>query len=127
MTAREVERDPAQEPHAFRATGRIIDDLLGREPVEASPTFVLFVLPSGLALGLWGTDSVQPAPVAAGGGSEIGFKVKSAAEIDRTHAGWQAKGATIALPPTDLDFGRSFVALDPDGHRLRVYAAAEDL
>ena len=72
-------------PPPFRATGRIIDGMLGREPVEASPTFVLFVLPSGLALGLWGTDSVQPAPVAAGGGSEIGFKVKSAAEIDKTH------------------------------------------
>ena len=26
--------------------------------------------------------------------------------------------------PTDLDFGRTFVALDPDGHRLRVFAPA---
>ena len=33
----------------------------------------------------------------------------------------------IAFPPTDLDFGRSFVALDPDGHRLRVYAVAEEM
>ena len=23
--------------------------------------------------------------------------------------------------PTDMDFGRTFVALDPDNHRLRVY------
>lgn len=101
--------------------------LLGIKPVEASPTFALFILPSGLALGLWGKDGVQPAPVAGGGGSEIGFKVDSAAQIDDTHANWQAKGATIAFPPTDLDFGRSFVALDPDGHRLRVYAVAEEM
>ena len=101
--------------------------LLGIEPVEASPTFVLFVLPSGLALGLWGKDGVQPAPVAGGGGSEIGFKMHSAAQIDGTHADWQAKGAMIAFPPTDLGFGRSFVALDPDGHRLRVYAVAEEM
>lgn len=101
--------------------------LLGIEPVEVSPTFALFILPSGLALGLWGKDGVQPVPVAGGGGSEIGFKVDSAAEIDGTHADWLAKGAVITFPPTDLDFGRSFVALDPDGHRLRVYAVAEEI
>ncbi len=101
--------------------------LLEIKPVEASPTFALFILPSGLALGLWGKGGVRPAPVAGGGGSEIGFKVDSAAKIDSTHADWQARGATIAFPPTDLEFGRSFVALDPDGHRLRVYAAAEEM
>ena len=26
--------------------------------------------------------------------------------------------------PTDMEFGRTFVALDPDGHRLRVFAPA---
>ncbi|GAN68803.1 VOC family protein [Acetobacter orleanensis] len=101
--------------------------LLGIEPVEASPTFALLVLPSGLALGLWGKDGVQPAPTAGGGGCEIGFKMSSPAKIDETHAAWLAKGAMIAFPPTDLGFGRSFVALDPDGHRLRVYAIAEDM
>ncbi|ACB94183.1 VOC family protein [Beijerinckia indica] len=109
------------------ASARFYAELFGIEPVEASQTFALFILPSGLALGLWGKADVQPAPVAGGGGSEIGFKVKGAEEIDNTHANWLAKGATIAFPPTDLDFGRSFVALDPDGHRLRVYAAAEKM
>ncbi|WP_338112929.1 hypothetical protein [Sphingomonas sanguinis] len=28
----------------------------------------------------------------------------------------------MLMPPTDRPFGRSFVALDPDGHRVRVYA-----
>lgn len=27
--------------------------------------------------------------------------------------------------PTDLEFGRSFVATEPDGHRIRVYALAD--
>jgi predicted enzyme related to lactoylglutathione lyase len=26
--------------------------------------------------------------------------------------------------PTDIDFGRTFVGLDPDGHRLRVFSAS---
>ena len=30
-------------------------------------------------------------------------------------------GLKILQTPTDLDFGRTFVALDPDNHRLRVY------
>lgn len=101
--------------------------LLGIEPVEASATFALFVLPSGLALGLWGRDGVEPHPVAGGGGGELGFRVNTPAEVDNLHADWRARGATIAFPPTDLDFGRSFVALDPDGHRLRVYRVAEEM
>ena len=28
----------------------------------------------------------------------------------------------IAQAPATLDFGHTFVALDPDGHRLRVFA-----
>ncbi len=109
------------------ASARFYADLLGIQHIEASPTFALLILPSGLALGLWGKDGVVPAPIAAGGGSEIGFKMDDATAIDRTYTDWSAKGVTIALPPIDLEFGRSFVALDPDGHRLRIYAAAEDM
>lgn len=107
-------------------SARFYTKLLGQEPVEASPTFAMFILPSGLGLGLWGKTGVEPAPVATGGGCDIGFKVDTAAVVDATHADWRGKGADIALPPTDLDFGRSFVAVDPDGHRLRVYALSEE-
>lgn len=109
------------------ASVRFYADMLGIEPVEQGPTFALFILPWGLALGLWSRDDVEPAPVVTGGGSELGFKLASAAAIDQIHAEWSAKGATIALPPADVDFGRSFVALDPDGHRLRIYAVAEEM
>ncbi|MFG1333953.1 VOC family protein [Xanthobacter autotrophicus] len=107
------------------ASGRFYAGLLGREAVEVSPTFVLLMLRSGLALGLWKASGVEPVPTASGGGSELGFKVARAADVDATYAAWLTRGARIALPPTDLDFGRSFVALDPDGHRLRVYALAD--
>ncbi|ARM91552.1 glyoxalase/bleomycin resistance protein/dioxygenase family protein (plasmid) [Rhizobium sp. CIAT894] len=107
------------------ASARFYANLLGKEPVEASETFAMFILPSGLGLGLWGKAGVEPAPAAAGGGSEIGFKVAVTDMVDATHADWQAKGANIVMAPTDLDFGRSFVAADPDGHRLRVYTVTE--
>ncbi|MFG1280245.1 VOC family protein [Xanthobacter autotrophicus] len=107
------------------ASGRFYAGLLGLGAVEVSPTFVLLMLRSGLALGLWKASGVEPVPTASGGGSELGFKVARAADVDATYAAWLTRGARIALPPTDLDFGRSFVALDPDGHRLRVYALAD--
>lgn len=108
------------------ASTRFYSGLLDLKPVEASPTFAMFILRSGLGLGLWGRDGVEPTPAASAGGSEIGFRSENAEEIDSIHADWVSRGATIAFPPTDLDFGRSFVAVDPDGHRLRVYTVFEE-
>lgn len=44
----------------------------------------------------------------------------SAATVDHLHARWSAAGITIEQAPFTAVFGRTFVALDPDGHRLRV-------
>ena len=101
--------------------------LLGLKPVEASPAFVLFALPSGFTLGLWKATDVAPAPTTAGGGCEVGFRAADRDAVDATHAAWVDKGAAILMPPRDLEFGRSFVAVDPDGHRLRVYALAGEM
>ncbi len=100
--------------------------LLDLAPVEDGPGFALFVLPSGLALGLWAQEAVVP-PVSAGSATgELGFKVASMAAVDELHDLWRARGAQVAWPPTDLPFGRSFVVLDPDGDRLRGYAVHPD-
>ena len=96
--------------------------LLGRKAVESSPTFVLFVTDAGLKLGMWARGEVKPAPSAPAGGAEIVIPVEQPAAVDTTHASWKARGMRIVQDPTDMDFGRTFVALDPDGHRLRVFA-----
>ncbi|GJG88821.1 drug:proton antiporter [Gemmatimonadetes bacterium T265] len=106
------------------ASATFYTTLLGRAPVEASPTFALFVLGSGLQLGLWSRHTVEPAPAALGGASELGFPVADATAVDATYDDWRARGLAMAQPPTAMDFGRTFVALDPDGHRLRVFAPA---
>ena len=95
--------------------------LLEREPVAASPGFVLFALDKGFRLGLWLRQAVEPAAAAKDGGGEIVFAVNTPDAVDTTHADWAARGLPIAQVPADVDFGRTFVALDPDGHRLRVY------
>jgi predicted enzyme related to lactoylglutathione lyase len=103
------------------ASGAFYATLLERQPVEASPTFVMFALENGVMLGLWSRHTVEPAASAAGGGAELAFTVEPAA-LDATCAEWKKRGIAILQQPTDMDFGRTFVGLDPDGHRLRVFS-----
>ena len=107
------------------ASGRFYARLIRREPVEASPAFVLFALESGLKLGLWSRHAVEPAAKSSGGSAELVFTVGGAAEVDATFADWKAQGLKILQEPVAMDFGRSFTALDPDGHRLRVFCPSE--
>ena len=98
-------------------------DLLGKTPVESSPTFAMFILESGLKLGLWSRHTVEPAsPAAAGGGGELAFPVANNDTVHSLFADWVKRGLEIIQRPTEMEFGLTFVALDPDGHRLRVYA-----
>jgi len=108
-----------------QVSARFYGGLLGREPTEASPTFVLFALESGLMLGLWSRHTVQPVPTASAGGTEVGIAVENAAAVGTTYTDWKARGVAIAQEPTEMDFGTTFVGLDPDGHRLRVFAPTE--
>ena len=96
-------------------------ELLGRPPVEASKTFAMFAMESGLMLGLWARHTVAPAATAPTGCGEIAFIVPDVDAVRATHADWAARGLTIAQEPTAMDFGFTFVALDPDGNRLRVF------
>jgi predicted enzyme related to lactoylglutathione lyase len=103
------------------ASSKFYSDLLGDAPVEASPNFAMFALPGGSMLGLWARDEVAPAATQPGG-SEIGFTVDDDEAVRRTHAEWTRRGMPIAQEPVAMDFGFTFVATDPDGHRLRVFA-----
>jgi catechol 2,3-dioxygenase-like lactoylglutathione lyase family enzyme len=107
-----------------QASAAFYTDLLGRPPVESSPTFAMFAMESGVMLGLWRRHAVAPPAAASMGGGEIAFTVGDAAAVQAVHADWRGRGLRIAQPPTPMDFGHTFVALDPDGHRLRVFAPA---
>lgn len=96
--------------------------LLDATPIERSATFALFTLSSGLKLGLWAKHTVEPKVDHAPGCSEIALSLDSPAAVQALCAQWQADGLRIVQAPTQMDFGFTFVALDPDGHRLRVFA-----
>lgn len=105
-----------------RASAAFYAGLLGKSAVESSETFCMFALESGLMLGLWSKHAVEPAATATGGGAELAFPAADDKAVDDLHAGWVKRGLVIAQAPTQMDFGYTFVASDPDGHRLRVFA-----
>ena len=108
-----------------KASAAFYADLFGSQPIEASPNFVLFALDAGLMLGLWKRQTVEPAATATGTGGELACAVDDAASVEALHADWRGRGLTIIQTPTAMDFGRTFVAVDPDGHRLRVFAPVQ--
>lgn len=96
--------------------------LFGCEPVESYPHFAMYKLKSGCALGLWAKADVEPAIPSQGTNSELVFKVESKDKVDAIHKRWHDEKIRIAQPPTAMDFGYTFTALDPDGNRIRVFS-----
>ncbi len=103
------------------SSSQFYTQLLEKNPIESSPTFVLFALANGLMLGLWAKHTVEPKPENNSGGSEIAFAVANDEEVKKVYALWETRKLPMLQKPTAMDFGYTFVACDPDGHRLRVF------
>lgn len=101
-------------------TSPFYQDLLGIKPDEASMTFHSFKLSNGMSLALKAKHSVVPPTEEKSGNGELAFTLDSDKKVDELFAEWQEKEINMILPPTQLPFGYTFVALDPEGHRLRV-------
>lgn len=93
-------------------------DVLGLKSIEESPTFVMFPLKNGVMLGLWSQHTAEPLVKSSAGAMDIGFSVD---DVDATYEILGKKGVAIIQKPTDMDFGRTFVFTDLDGHRIRIY------
>lgn len=109
------------------ASATFYSGILGKPPVEQSPGFALFLLGDGAALGLWQRDGVQPSVSAQAGAAELAMVVANPDAVQQIHDAWRALGVQILQAPVTLEFGHTFVGVDPDGHRLRVYSRAEGM
>lgn len=100
--------------------------LLDLTPVEQSPGFALFALPSGLMLGMWLKTAVVPAVATTQpfAGTELDFAVATPHDVDSWHDKARQLGVDVLQAPTALDFGYSLTLADIDGHRLRVFCPA---
>lgn len=104
------------------ASAAFYHELLGLPVLDQRPGFAMLPLRDGVTLGLWGRETVEPTSSGQPGASEIAFAVADADTVEATHADWERRGLKILQTPTRMGFGMTFVALDPDGHRLRVFA-----
>lgn len=102
-------------------------DLLGLTPKEQSPTFHGFTLSNGMGIGLKVRRTVMPSATHENGAGELAFTVANRKTVDELFIQWQAKQLTILCSPNQLPYGYTFVALDPDGNRLRVVALRNTL
>ncbi|MCH4209476.1 VOC family protein [Bifidobacterium sp.] len=96
--------------------------ILGSEPMKTFTGFAVFALSDTVTLGLQASDLIEPKAEPYVGGAELSFSDADRETVDRLYAAWTALNVPIALEPTELPFGYTFVACDPDGHRLRVCA-----
>ncbi|HCR3992069.1 TPA: VOC family protein [Morganella morganii] len=101
---------------------RFYTRLLNAEPVEQYSEFSVFALSDDMILGLQAKSGIDPAPQPHIGGTEICMSDISNREVDEIFRKWSELGVEIIMKPAMLDFGYTFVATDPDGHRLRVCA-----
>ena len=104
------------------ASTKFYSAIFGSEPLETFDGFAVFAVNDGFTIGLQTKHDIEPAPQPAFGGFEICLSNTDRETVDRMYSDWRAKGVAIVLAPTDLPFGYTFVATDPDGHRLRVCA-----
>jgi catechol 2,3-dioxygenase-like lactoylglutathione lyase family enzyme len=85
------------------ASADFYQSLFGVEPVEKSPTFTLFVLNTGMKLGLWSRHTAEPSVKGeCGGGSEICLHGKRGRGCAWTrYADWTRNAACAYRPGTD--------------------------
>lgn len=102
------------------ASAAFYSRLFAKPVIESAPTFAMLPLNESAMLGLWKAGGVQPAANQPGG-MEIALTLADNQAVDDTFADWTDKAVTMLAEPFDLDFGHSFVAADPDGHRIRVF------
>jgi predicted enzyme related to lactoylglutathione lyase len=95
-------------------------DLFGIEPAMVTPRYVPYDVGGGVLFALWSGRAEQVDPHAQRH-FETGLMLPgTAADVDRIHDDWVARGVAIVEPPHDEVFGRTFLAADPDGNLIRV-------
>lgn len=90
------------------------------KPVASFPTYVAFTFENGFTFSLWSTKAKNFVSGGAGHRSELAFMVEDETIIRQLRNDWGQLGITIEQDLHEAVFGLTFVALDPDGHRIRV-------
>jgi hypothetical protein len=97
--------------------------LLDCKLLGSLPKFVMFEVSPDLRAWARPPSRLACAGSAADTG-ELAMAVATNEEVEALCADRKSKGATILPEPVTKDFGLTFLATDPDRHRLRVFCPA---
>ena len=79
-----------------------------------------FAFDNGLFFGLWSTKARNFVSDGSGNRSELSFMIDGEQAVQDLCNKWKSFDVIIEQEPHEAVFGLTFVALDPDGHRIRV-------
>lgn len=96
------------------------EEIFSTKPIASFPTYVAFSFKNGFTFSLWSIHATNFFSGGTGHRSELSFMVKDEQKVRELHDEWQKLGVTIEQDLHEAVFGLTFVALDPDGHRIRV-------
>ncbi len=96
------------------------EKIFEQQPVAVFPTYVAFTFANGFTFSLWSTQAKNFVSAGSGNRSELAFMVSDENEVRRVRDQWGKLGVAIEQDLHEAVFGLTFVALDPDGHRIRV-------
>jgi predicted enzyme related to lactoylglutathione lyase len=102
------------------ASAAFYEKLFAQKPAASFPTYASFEFDNGLNVGLWSTSAQNFVSGGQGHRSELAFMVADEPGVRELERSWRALGVSIEQPLHKAVFGPTFVALDPDGHRIRV-------
>ena len=91
-----------------------------RTPIASFPTYVAFTFENGITFSLWSTQAKNFVSGGTGHRSELSFMVKDEQTVRKLRKQWGEFDVIIEQDLHNAVFGLTFVALDPDGHRIRV-------
>ena len=96
------------------------EKIFAQKPVASFPTYVAFSFSNGFTFSLWSMEAKNFVSSGTGNRSELAFMVSNENEVRSLHDSWKKMGVVIEQELHQAVFGLTFVALDPDGHRIRV-------
>lgn len=92
------------------------------QPKLLSPTFAVLEFAENVKITLKQVNALTPSSSVRGGGTELSIPATSRADLDNLFKQWKQLGVEFAQEREESVYGVNFVALDPDRHRLRVFA-----
>ncbi|WP_341661806.1 glyoxalase [Vibrio sp.] len=94
--------------------------VLGCESRSLSPTCMEIKFANNMSVLLKQNSNLVPTSRITGGGAELSILVEDQTKLESLYHSWKKQSVDFAQDPKELSYGVSFVALDPDEHRIRV-------